>query len=321
MRRTPAPTTSLIMPAAARRRLITLLAFATVYLVWGSSYLAIRVGVQELPPALFAGSRFILAGVLLGAYARLAGQPFPAGRREWQTIIVVGALLMLGGNGLVVWGEQWVSSSLAALIVSSVALWIAYFGTLGPQGEALGSRPVAGLIIGFVGVAVLVAPQGAAFTWVELRGELAVALGAVLWAAGTIYARRRRPRTPALMSAAMQMLSGGILLSALGLASGEPARWTWSLNGMLSLAYLTLLASCLAYSAYVWLMHEVSPAQLGTYAYINPLIAVFMGNRLLAETLSLRQGIGMLIILSGVILVSTASRRRKPASANPEIPD
>lgn len=308
------------MPAAARRRLATLLAFATVYLVWGSSYLAIRVGVQDLPPALFAGSRFILAGVLLGAYARFTGQAFPTSRREWQTIIVVGALLMLGGNGLVVWGEQWVPSSLAALIVSSVALWIAYFGTLGPQGEALAPRSVIGLIVGFAGVAVLVAPNGAAFSWTQFRGELAVAIAAMLWAAGTIYARRRRPSTPALMSAAMQMFSGGVLLCGLGWGLGESARWVWTSNGLLSLAYLTLFASCLAYSAYVWLMHEVSPSQLGTYAYINPVIAVLMGNWLLAETLSPREGVGMLIILSGVVLVSTATRRGKPAPT-PEIPD
>ena len=288
--------------------------------MWGSSYLAIRVGVQELPPALFAGSRFILAGVLLAAYARFSGQAFPTSRREWQTIIVVGAFLMLGGNGLVVWGEQWVPSSLAALIVSSVALWIAYFGTLGPQGEALAPRSLAGLFIGFVGVVVLLAPQGAAFSWAQLRGELAGATAAMLWAAGTIAGRRRKPSTPALMSAAMQMFSGGVLLCALGWGLGESTRWVWTSKGMLSLAYLTLFASCLAYSAYVWLMHEVSPSQLGTYAYINPVIAVLMGNWLLAETLSTREWAGMLIILSGVVLVSTASRRGKPA-LNPEIPD
>lgn len=308
------------LPAATRRRLITLLAFTTVYLVWGSSYLAIRVGVQELPPALFAGSRFILAGFLLGAYARFTGQAFPASRREWQTIIVVGALLLLGGNGLVVWGEQWVPSGLAALIVASAALWIAYFGTLGPQGEALAPRSVVGLILGFAGVAVLVAPHGTSFSWTQLRGELAVAIAAMLWAAGTIYARRRKPSTPALMSAAMQMFSGGVLLCALGWSSGESARWVWTTHGVLSLAYLTLFASCLAYSAYVWLMHAVSPAQLGTYAYVNPLIAVLMGNWLLAETLSQREVVGMLIILSGVVLVSTGRRRNKPAPT-PEIPD
>jgi drug/metabolite transporter (DMT)-like permease len=299
------------MPTAARRRLITLLAFATVYLVWGSSYLAIRVGVQELPPALFAGSRFILAGVLLGAYARYTGQAFPASRREWQTIIVVGALLMLGGNGLVVWGEQWVPSNLTALIVSSVALWIAYFGTLGPRGEALAPRSVLGLLVGFGGVVVLLAPQGAAFSWAQFRGELAVAAAAILWAAGTIYGRRRSPSTPALMSAAMQMFSGGIFLCTLGVALGEPARWVWTSGGMLSLAYLTVFASCLAYSAYVWLMHEVTPSQLGTYAYVNPAIAVVMGSWLLSETFGAREFAGMLVILSGVALVTMAPRRRK----------
>ena len=122
------------------------------------------------------------------------------------------------------------------------------------------------------------------------------------------------------MSAAMQMFSGGVLLSALGWSGGEAGRWVWTTHGMLSLAYLTLFASCLAYSAYVWLMHEVSPSQLGTYAYINPVIAVLMGHWLLAETLSARETIGMLVILSGVVLVTTAHRRGRPAP-NPEIPD
>lgn len=303
----------------ANRRLITLIAFATVYLVWGSSYLAIRVGVQDLPPALFAGVRFIFAGLLLGTYARLTGQAFPVTVREWKTIIVVGLLLMAGGNGLVVWGEQWVPSGLTALIVASVALWIAYFGTLGPRGEALTPRSIGGLILGFSGVMVLLAPSGAEFSYEQLRGEIAVAVGAMLWAAGTIYARRRKPRTPALMSAAMQMFSGGVLLCALGLASGEVSQWVWTANGILSLAYLTIFASCLAYSAYVWLMHAVTPAQLGTYAYVNPAIAVVLGNGLLGETLSWIEITGMLIILAGVVLVSTAPRPAKalPADAPP----
>ena len=303
----------------ANRRLITLLAFATVYLVWGSSYLAIRVGVQDLPPALFAGVRFIIAGLLLGTYARLSGQAFPVTRKEWKTIIVVGLLLMAGGNGLVVWGEQWVPSGLTALIVASVALWIAYFGTLGPHGEALTARSIGGLILGFSGVTVLLVPSGAAFSYAQLWGEVAVAVGAMLWAAGTIYARRRKPRTPALMSAAMQMFSGGVLLCALGLLGGEASRWVWTSNGVWSLAYLTVFASCLAYSAYVWLMHAVTPAQLGTYAYVNPAIAVVLGNWLLGESLSRGEIMGMLIILAGVILVSTAPRRAKamPADAPP----
>ena len=298
------------------RRLTTLIAFATVYLVWGSSYLAIRIGVADLPPALFAGVRFICAGILLGTYARLRGQAFPTARAEWKTIIVVGLLLMAGGNGLVVWGEQWVPSGLTALIIASVALWIAYFGTLGPQGEALTPRAIGGLILGFSGVTVLLAPSGVEFSFAQLRGEVAVAVAAMLWAAGTIYARRRRPRTPALMSAAMQMFSGGVILCALGLLNGEATRWVWTLHGILSLTYLTVFASCLAYSAYVWLMHAVTPAQLGTYAYVNPAIAVVLGNWLLQESLSRREITGMLIVLAGVVLVTTAPRRAPVVSAD-----
>jgi drug/metabolite transporter (DMT)-like permease len=298
-----------------KRRLQTLLAFATVYLIWGSSYLAIRVGVRELPPALFAGVRFVVAGLALGAYARLTGQAFPRTRDEWQTIVVVGLLLMAGGNGLVVWGEQWVPSGMAALIVASVALWIAYFGTLGPQGERLPARATWGLIVGFGGVAALIAPKGGAYTWELLLGEFAVLLAAMFWAGGTIYARRRRPRTPAFMAAAMQMLVGGIFLCALGLAIGEPLHWTWTPRALASVAYLTFFASCLAFSAYAWLTHEVTPAQLGTYAYVNPIIAVLLGAWLLDETLNLREILAMLVIMAGVALVTSAPRAPKTAPA------
>lgn len=287
-------------------RLRAAVAFALVYLIWGSTYAAIRVGVAELPPALFAGARFVAAGVLLALYARLRGQKFPRGWREWRTIAVVGVFMLATANGLVVWGEQWLPSNQAALLVATAALWMAGFGVLGAQGDKLAPRTLLGLTIGFFGAAMLLAPGGAGLALDEFWAQLAVLVSALAWSAGSIYAKRERPTTPPFMSAAMQSLIAGVFLSGIGFAAGETARWTWTPTALWTLAYLTVFGSCLAYAAYIWLLHAVSPAALGTYAYVNPAVAVLVGWLFLDETLTATQWIGMTIILAGVVLVSTA---------------
>jgi len=301
------------MPQNRAWRLKIIAAFALVYVVWGSTYLAIRIGVATLPPALFAGARFLAAGLLLAAYARFAGQPFPRARREWKTIAVAAVFLLVGANGLVVWGEQWVPSNQAALIAATVALWLAGLGALGPQGESFSQRRLAGLLTGFAGVAVLMWPTDG-FALTHFSAQFAILLAALSWAAGSIYMKRRRPSTPALMAAAMQSLAAGVLLGAIGFAGGEAGRWTWEGNALLALLYLVVFGSCLAYAAYVWLLHEVSPTALGTYAYVNPVVAVVLGGWLLGESLNRTQMAGMLVILLGVLLVSLpdiAGKRRQ----------
>lgn len=290
------------------QRLKLAFAFAAVYLVWGSSYLAIRVGVAELPPALFAGVRFICAGILITVYARAMGQPFPTATGEWKTIVVVALLLLVGANGLVVWGERWVPSNQAALIVATTALWLAGFGTLGPHGQALSARTRIGLVTGFAGVALLLVPHdGLRFDY--LAGQFAILLASLSWAMGSIYGKRQHPTTAPLMSAGMQSLVAGLILSAIGLALGEPRQWHWSKEGILALAYLIVFGSCVGYVAFVWLLHAVSPAALGTYAYVNPAVAVVLGWLILGETLTAMQLAGMGIILIGVVFVSTLSTR------------
>jgi drug/metabolite transporter (DMT)-like permease len=301
------------MPQNRAWRLKIIAAFALVYVVWGSTYLAIRIGVATLPPALFAGARFLLAGLLLAAYARFAGQSFPNGRSEWKTIAVAAVFLLVGANGLVVWGEQWVPSNQAALIAATVALWLAGLGTLGPQGESFSRRRMAGLLTGFAGVAVLMWPADG-FVLTHFSAQLAILLAGLSWAAGSIYMKRRKPSTPALMAAAMQSLTAGALLGMIGLADGEATRWAWNIEAMAALAYLIVFGSCLAYAAYVWLLHEVSPTALGTYAYVNPVVAVALGSWLLSESLSSTQMAGMLVVLLGVLLVSLPAR---PANAAP----
>ena len=298
------------MPQDRAWRLKVIAAFAIVYVVWGSTYLAIRVGVTTLPPALFAGARFLAAGVLLAAYARFAGQHFPRGRSEWKTIAVAAVFLLVGANGLVVWGEQWVPSNQAALIAATVALWLAGLGALGPQGESFSRRRLTGLLSGFAGVAVLMWPADG-FVLTHFSAQFAILLAALSWAAGSIYMKRRRPSTPPLMAAAMQSLVAGLLLGAIGFAGGEVGRWTWEGNALFALLYLIVFGSCLAYAAYVWLLHEVSPTALGTYAYVNPAVAVALGGWLLGESLNGTQMAGMLVVLLGVLLVSLPDKAGK----------
>ncbi|MHB8742479.1 MAG: EamA family transporter [Sulfuricaulis sp.] len=280
-----------------------IVAFSAVYIIWGSTYLAIRVGVQQLPPALFAGARFIVAGTLLALYARWRGQKFPSRWHEWRTIAITSLFMLVGANGLVVWGEQWVPSNQTALIVATTALWLAGFGTLGTQGQKLAPRTALGLAVGFFGAAMLLLPH-TGVTLDHFWAQLAILAASPAWAAGSMYAKRSRLTTPPLMVAALQSLVAGIVFCGFGLAAGEAMRWSWSLTALTALAYLIIFGSCFAYAAYIWLLHEVSPAALGTYAYINPLVAVVLGWLLLQETLSARQLAGTVVILLGVMLVS-----------------
>lgn len=293
-----------------RRRYKIVLAFLTLYLVWGSTYLAIRVGVHDLPPALFAGVRFVISGLLLGAFARASGQQFPHVLREWRLIAIMGILLLAGGNGLVVVGEQWVPSNQAALLVASTALWLAALGTLGAQGQALGRYTVAGLAVGFFGVALLLLPNGEKFSFSHLGGQFIILLAALFWSLGSIYGKRQPQDTPPLMSAALQMLLGGLFLCSVGVMAGEMDAWVWSVRGSGALAYLIVFGT-LGFTAYIWLLHNVTPAQLGTYAYVNPAVAVLLGGWLLDETLTATQLVGMGIILLAVIAVSLSSGPKK----------
>ncbi|MBI3545189.1 MAG: EamA family transporter, partial [Gammaproteobacteria bacterium] len=230
-------------------------------------------------------------------------QNLPKNFTEWRTIAITALFMLVGANGLVVWGEQWVPSNQAALIVATTALWLAGFGMLGVQGQNLAPQTMVGLAIGFLGTALLLLPEHG-FVMEHFWAQLAVLAACPAWAAGSMYAKRSRLKTSPLMVAALQSLVAGLVFCGLGFASGESLRWSWSPQALAALAYLIVFGSCFAYAAYIWLLNEVSPAALGTYAYINPLVAVVLGWWLLGETLSAAQLAGMLVILLGVMLVS-----------------
>ncbi|MEW6166374.1 MAG: EamA family transporter [Pseudomonadota bacterium] len=293
---------------AATRQLQLVAAFGTVYLVWGSTYLAIRVGVHDLPPVLFAGVRFLLAAPIMLAYAWLRGARLPKSRRDWAVIALTALMMLAGANGLVTWSEQWVESNQAALIVATSALWMAWFGTWGDRGEGLSRLAVAGLLLGFCGVVLLVG-AGLRLQLAPWYAYAALLGSPVLWAAGSVLSRRNPLSCSPLMAAALQMLITGVVMTALGLALGDAQRWNPTPAALSALVYLTVFGSCIAYGAYYWLVHEVSPAQLGTYAYINPAIAVLLGWWLLDEVMQLPQILGTLVVLAGVALVTVAARR------------
>lgn len=243
-------------------------------------------------------------------YARLRGDALPAARRDWAVLAVTAVLLLVGGNGSVTWAEQWIESNQAALIVATSALWLAGMGAWGPQGEPLGRLTLAGLLLGFAGVAVLVG-AGLSMQAAPLSAYLVLGFAPVSWALGSVWSRRSPVSCTPMMSAALQMLIAGAVFSVIGVGAGELPRWSWDPQGLLVVLYLALFGSCLAYTAYFWLVHQVPPAQLGTYAYVNPAVAVVLGWWILDEHLNTPQIAGTAIILAGVGLVTWSSRKPK----------
>lgn len=297
----------------ASRRAKIVLAYLTVFFVWGSTYLVIRVGVQDLPPALFAGARFLLAGVAGVAFALAARRRFPATAGEWGTLAAVGILLLFVANGLVVWSEQWVPSGLAALIVATAPLFIATIDSLLPRGESLSGTGWAGLFIGLSGVALLVAPGllGGGGVTLEAKGVAALCIASLSWSAGSVLAKRRPVNCDFFVAAGVQSLVAAIALGATGLAFGEAARFHLTWRGAFSILYLAALGSLAGYSAYVYLLREVPPAKAATYAYVNPVVAVILGSLILSEPLNLQVGLAAGVILAGVAMVQIARMRSR----------
>jgi drug/metabolite transporter (DMT)-like permease len=296
-------------------------AFAAVYVLWGSTYLAIRFGVETIPPFLMAGTRHLTAGVLLYLWVRLRGGARPDWR-HWRTATVIGAMMLLGGNGLVTWAERRVPSGLAALIVASVPLWMALLDGIHKR-----MRPrlpvVAGLIIGLAGLLVLVAPGNLAGKGrVDLLGAGALLLAALSWTAGSLYSRRVRLPESVLTVTAMEMIGGGSLLWGVGLALGEGSRLdlaSVSTRSLLSLGYLIVFGSLIGFSAYVYLLHATTPARVSTYAYVNPIVAVLLGWALAGEAVTLRIALATVGIVAAVALIIRYGGARVPEPVRKEI--
>jgi len=295
-----------LQPASSATPLGIAAAFAAIYLIWGSTYLGIRIAIESLPPLLMAASRFLLAGSLMYAWARLRGTPRPH-RRHWPQAAWIGGLMLLGGNGGVSWAEQRVSSGAAALIIATVPIWVALLDSLRRGGRKPGGWEIAGLALGPAGVALLVGPAaGAGAERVDGLGAAVLVGAALSWTIGTLSAPGTDLPASKPLAIAMQMLCGGALLLVAGLLTGEGARFhpaAVTARSLLALIYLALFGSIVAFSAYMWLLHHCPPARVATYAFVNPIVAVLLGWGLAGEPLGPRTLIAGLVIVSAVALI------------------
>jgi drug/metabolite transporter (DMT)-like permease len=283
------------------------LAFAAIYICWGSSFLATRVGVRDLPPFLFATARFICAGIIMLGVARIRRQRVAPQPAEWRRLAVPAIFGFLIANGVGVWTMQFVSSSKSALLNTIAPCWLVMLGSFGARAHRPGRLAIAGLIAGGCGAVMLIEPWETSAR-AALWPQLLILLGCLAWAISSVYQRNNISRLPVAAMIGWQMLIGGLMLGALGLASGEVARWHWQWRSLLPLSYLVIFASCLAHTAYAWLAPRTTPTSLGTYAYVNPAIATVLGWLVLNETLSIAQGAGMMLVLVSVMLINWSER-------------
>jgi len=286
------------------------LCLATVYLVWGTSYIATRVGVLNLPPLLFAGLRFILGGILLTIVAFWRGFRLNALRGQWRHLLVLSFIGVALSNGMQSWALQWIPSHASALLNASCALWIVVFGLFGARAHHPGPRAITGLVIGFAGTVLLMWPENGSFmTDALFIPQLVTLLACVVWSLGTVYMRDHSIDVDLFALIGLQMLLGGAWMALAGVVRGELPLWHWSTQGALALSYLVIFSCCFAYTAYGWLARHATPAQVGTYSYVNPAIAAVAGYVLLDEHISRLQFAGAVVILLGVLLINWPSRR------------
>jgi drug/metabolite transporter (DMT)-like permease len=285
-----------------RERRLVQLCFLTIYLVWGISYAVGRIMATQLPPLLAAGARFCFSAALLTGILYYRGLTLPRRTRDWR---LAGAAALLGivvSNGLNILALRHIASNQVALVSASSAFWIAWLGMYGRHPSPVSKRTWLGLIVGFAGVSILVSAHGfgaqARFGW-----QLLVLGGALAWALATAAIRESQPDCEPLAFTATYLLLGGVTLATLGLASGDAGHWVWSPSGLAALVFLAIFSSTLAFLAYTYLLRHETPARIGTYAYVNPLVAVFAGWLLLDERLDAVQLAGIAVIFIGVILV------------------
>jgi drug/metabolite transporter (DMT)-like permease len=299
------------------------IAFFCVYVFWGMTYLAMRVAVLEIPPHLMAGGRFVVAGLVLYAWARYRGAARPT-LKQWAAAAVIGAFLLLGGNASVAWAEQRVPSGLAAVIIGVVPIWM-----VGMEWARGGSRPrkrvIGGLLLGVIGVGLLVSPQAGSRTEIDLLGAAVLVLASASWAWGSVISKSAPLPSSPFLATSMEMISGGVIILVVAALAGQFRGFNLTgISGHAAAAWLFLVVfgSLVAFTAYIWLLGVTSIAKAGTYAYVNPIVAVLLGWAILREPITLRTFIATLVILLGVGLVnldwsSTGVLARLPARLRP----
>ena len=293
------------MPRDPKARL--LLAFAALYIIWGSTYLGIRIAIETIPPFTMAAARFLAAGAILYAWGRRRGAPKPTAA-QWRSAAAIGVLLLLLGNGGVVWAETRVPSGLAALMVGAEPLWAALLDWVRPGGRRPSLGVAVGLLAGFAGVALLIAPGELGGKAVDPIGAIVLTIAAVGWAIGSIYSRHAdTPKNP-LLATGINMLAGSAALGIAAVMNGEIGRLhpaAISARSLLALAYLIVFGAVVGFTAYIWLLRNTTLAKASTYAYVNPVVAVILGWLILGEPITARTMLAAAVIVTGVILITT----------------
>ncbi len=313
-------------PNNKRNLILLIAAFAAVYIIWGSTYLAIKYAIETMPTFLMAGFRFTIAGGVLYLIARLSPSYEKPKLAHWRTSLIVGALLLAGGNGGVVMAEHYVSSGLAALLVATVPFFVVLLNWLLLRQERPNLKVAGGLLIGFIGVWLLIPKSGAggAGTDNQFLGAILLIAASLSWALGSLYGSRAESARSPILGAGMQMLSGGLLMLLIGTASGE---WSAldleavSARSWISLAYLIVIGAIVAYTAYSWLLKNAPPAMVSTYAYVNPAIAVFLGWAVAGETLTGQMLMGAAIIVGSVALITSHKKEKKEIVEKTDLPE
>ena len=300
-------------PGSPASRSLVIAAYATVYVVWGSTYLAIRYAVETLPPFLMAGARFLLAGLMLALWSRWRDGA-RATAVNWRAATIAGAFLLLGGNGMVVWAEQRVASGLAALLVATMPLWMVVVAWAKPGGRAPKLGVAAGILLGIAGLLLLVGPGSISGTAVDRTGAIVLTLAALSWAIGSLYSRTAPLPANPILATGLEMVAGGVLLLILGTALGE---WPELNVGRASAAsiigffYLVVFGSLIGFTAFAWLIRVSTPARVSTYAFVNPVVAVFLGWLIAHEPVTRMTIIATAVIVAAVALITLASASGK----------
>lgn len=285
------------------------LALLALYIVWGSTYLGIKFAIETIPPFFHAGIRFLISGLILIIWQRAAGQDLPT-RRQWRDTAIIGCLLLLGGNGLVSWAEQFIPSGIAALVIASSPMFLVIGEAIRPNGVKPNWQGIVGLLIGFVGIFILVGPSEISGGGTKLNpfGVAALLTACLLWSTGSMYSKSVDLPKSSLMNTGAQMLMGSIGLFIVSVATGELKGWdvsAVSTQSLLGLTYLIFVGSLIGFASYGWLLHNAPISLVSTYAYVNPIVAVFLGNWLANEPLEPRIWLAAGIIVGSVIFINS----------------
>ncbi len=295
------------------------LALLALYIVWGSTYLGIKFAIETIPPFFHAAVRFLISGTILVVWQRAAGQQMPT-RKQWISTGIIGTLLLLGGNGLVAWAEQFIPSGIAALIIGSIPMFLVLAEAIRPGGVKPNWQAIVGLLIGFTGIFILIGPSNISGSTTKLNplGVVALLSACLFWATGSIYSKTADLPRSSLMSTGAQMLVGSVSLLIVSLLTGELSKWDpsgVSMRSIYGLLYLIFVGSLIGFASYGWLLQNAPISLVATYAYVNPIVAVILGSLFAAEKLEPHIWLATAIIIGSVIFINSRSKPKVKSEA------